>query len=365
MKKPPRSDPMTGVLARFRDQERTTFADAWVGLEPTFQTAKSVRKWEEMSSESGRRGRVLQDAYMLKTQKKVARTIHKRYEAQRRKGRSHCMFARVELDEDLDPWKVRRQNLIFHWADDGLEPLQVRFGLDPETFEYSIKPVPLAWFYDERFVTFLEEFLWKAPLDLGLSCSIAHGGAQFSLSAKTFLQGSLLADDIACKLNHPELATWIMDWPNPDDRAFRATQRRLAGVPAGLEALLGRRLPSAHHRRPDGRKRLSRPRLRPRGARRPRVDGPAPGADRQRARRVSNQLRLRPHRAASSAERASRLLAVGPPGRRGLPPRPDHALQRGQYQSPADRRGAARQERQGAGGGAGPRVRRAAGAWAC
>jgi hypothetical protein len=35
-----------------------------------------------------------------------------------------------------------------------------------------------------------------------------------------------LADDIATKLNHPELSTWIMDWPNPDDRAFRATRRR-------------------------------------------------------------------------------------------------------------------------------------------
>src|SRR4029453_18860230 len=26
----------------------------------------------------------------------------------------------------------------------------------------------------------------------------------------------------------PELATWIMDWPNPDDRTFRATRRRLS-----------------------------------------------------------------------------------------------------------------------------------------
>lgn len=111
----------------------------------------------------------------------------------------------------------------------------MRFGLDPDTFEYSVKPVPLAWFYDERFVAFLEEFLWKTPLDLGLSCSIAHGGAQFSLSAKTFLQGSLLADDIAYKINHPELSTWIMDWPNPDDRAFRATQRRLAAFRQVLE----------------------------------------------------------------------------------------------------------------------------------
>ncbi len=228
MKIPHRSDPMTGALARYRDQERTTFADAWIGLEPTFQTAKSVRKWQAMSATPEGEEAYFKSAYMLKTQRKVARTIRKRYEAQLRKGRSHCMFARVELDEELDAWNELRQNVRFHWANDELEPLQVRFGLDPETFEYSIKPVPLAWFYDERFVAFVEEFLWKTPLDLGLSCSIAHGGAQFSLSAKTFLQGSLLADDIAYTLNHPELATWIMDWPNPDDRAFRATQKRLA-----------------------------------------------------------------------------------------------------------------------------------------
>lgn len=104
--------------------------------------------------------------------------------------------------------------------------VEVRVSLDPETFEYSIKPVPLAWFYDERWVTFLEEFLWKTPRKLGLSFAIAHGGGQFSLSAKTVMAGSLLADDIAAKLNHPELATWIMDWPNPDDRAFRATRQR-------------------------------------------------------------------------------------------------------------------------------------------
>lgn len=227
MKNPPRSDPMTRVLARFRDQERTTFADAWVGLEPTLQTAKSVRTWRTMSADSDGEEAYFKSSYMLKTQRKVARAIRKRYEEQVRKGRSHCMFARVKLTEDPDPWKVSRRNLSFHWADADLEPLQVRFGLDPETFEFGIKPVPLSWFYDERFVAFLEEFLWKTPLDLGLTCSIAHGGAQFSLSAKTFLQGSLLADDIAYKLSHPELASWIMDWPNPDDRAFRATRRRL------------------------------------------------------------------------------------------------------------------------------------------
>ena len=39
------------------------------------------------------------------------------------------MFARVEREEDIDPWKVRRQNLLFYWADDSLEPFEVRFSL--------------------------------------------------------------------------------------------------------------------------------------------------------------------------------------------------------------------------------------------
>src|SRR6185503_1975774 len=109
---------------------------------------------------------------------KVAKKIKKRYQGQLKEGRPHCMFARVELDDDLDQWEVRRQNLRFCWADDSLAPFEVRFSLDPETFEYSIKPVPLAWFYDERFVSFLEEFLWKVPRKLGLSFAMAHGGGQ-------------------------------------------------------------------------------------------------------------------------------------------------------------------------------------------
>ncbi len=218
---------MTSVLSTYRNPEATDFADAWVGMEPTFQTAKSVRKWAKMAAQPGGEDAYFLDDYMLKTQRKVARRIKKSYQAQREKGLPHCMFARVELDDDLDQWKVRRQNLLFFWEHDGLEPFEVRFSLDPETFEYSIKPVPLVWFYDERFVRFLQ-ILWDVPYKLGLSASIAHGGAQFSLSAKTFLTGSLLADDIAYKASHPELASWIMDWPNPDDRAFRATKKRLA-----------------------------------------------------------------------------------------------------------------------------------------
>jgi len=221
-------DPMTEVLADYRRQEMTDFGHAWVGMEPTFQSRKSVQKWNKMSAEPGGEDAYFEDDYMLRTQRKVVRKIRKRYEEQRDEGQTHCMFARVELDDDLDQWQVRRQCLLFHWADEELEPLEVRLSLDPETFEYSIKPVPLAWFYDKRFVQFLEEFLWKVPRQLGMSFAMAHGGGQFSLSAKTVMAGSLLADDIATKLNHPELATWIMDWPNPDDRAFRATRPRAA-----------------------------------------------------------------------------------------------------------------------------------------
>ncbi len=221
------SDPMIPVLATFRRQDTPDFGNAWVGMEPTFQTEKSIKKWRKLAAKPGGEDAYFEDDYMVDTQKDVARAIKKKYERWRKEKHPNCMFASVDLHVDRDQWQVRRQNLDFHWADDTLEPFEVRFSLDPETFEYSIKPVPLAWFYDERFVGFLEEFLWKVPLKKGLVPSIAHGGAQFSVSAKTFLAGSLLADDIAYKLNHPELATWIMDYPNCDDRSFRATRQRL------------------------------------------------------------------------------------------------------------------------------------------
>lgn len=234
-----RADPATDTFAQMLmsclDPHATDFAHAWVGMEPTFQTAKSVRKWKEMSVTPEGEDAYFQSKYMLKTERLVAKAIEKQYRVQKKSGAPHCLFHRVESDSDLDQWDQRRQNLRFYWADKSLEPLVVRVGLDPETFEYSIKPVPLAWFYDERFVTFLEEFLWKVPQKLGLSCSIAHGGGQFHLSAKTFLGGSLLADDIADRLNHPELSSWIMDYPQPDDRAFRATRERRQAFQAVLE----------------------------------------------------------------------------------------------------------------------------------
>ncbi len=235
--KPDRPDPMTRVLKTFRLPTTTDWDDAWVGIEPTFQSRRSVAKWHEMAAK-GHEGEdaYFKDKYMLDTQREVAEEIKKKYEEKRKDGKDHCMFDEVKLEQELDQWKVTRQNLTFEWKEKGLPKFEVKFSIDPETFEYSIKPVPVAWFYDPRFVKFLDEFVWEVPMKHDLAASIAHGGAQFSFSAKTFLTGSLLADDIATRVNHPELSAWMMDWPNPDDRPFRATRARFEAFRRALDA---------------------------------------------------------------------------------------------------------------------------------
>ncbi|MBI5365533.1 MAG: hypothetical protein HZA54_00735 [Planctomycetes bacterium] len=233
---PAAPDPLHAPLAAFRDPAADGWDHAWVGIEPTFQSEKSIKKWAKMAAEPGGEDAYFLDEHMLGIQKDVAQGIVEKYREKRKEGRPWCFFARVEREEELDQWKVRRQNLTFRWEDRALPDFELRFTLDPETWEYSIKPVPLPWFYDDRFVRFLDELVWEVPMKLGLSASIAHGGAQFSISAKTYLRGSLLADDIADKLNHPELSTWMMDWPNPDDRPFRATTRRAAAFRSLLDA---------------------------------------------------------------------------------------------------------------------------------
>lgn len=232
----PLRDPMTRVLANCLRPERTDFADAWVGLEPTFANRKTVRKWMRAADKPGQEVRYFDDPAMRALQRKVARSIEKKYVGKRRTGiHSYCMFEHVRCKEDLDQWQVPRANAIFSWRDPSLPPLEVKIALDPEVLEFGLKPVPLAWFYDERFVTFLQEFVWEVPLRFGLAPSALHGGAQFSLSAKSFLGGSLLADDIAARLNHPELSTWILDLPNPDSRPFRASLKRFSSFRDVLE----------------------------------------------------------------------------------------------------------------------------------
>mgnify|MGYP001386350588 CR=1 FL=1 len=245
----PPADPMTEVLATYRDPTRGGFEDAWCGLEPTFQSEKSIKKWARYAAK-GPAGEdaYFEDDYMLDTQREVARAIVRRYQALQEERAPAAMFARLDLQEEPDQWGVRRQTLEFRWPDRSLEDFEARWTLDPETFEWSIKPVPLRWLYEERFVDLLQRCMWDVPLARGLSASMAHGGGQFSLSAKTFLGGSLLADDIATKLNHPELATWTMDWPNCDDRSFRATRRRMGA----FRDLIGHYWRGGFHPRANG-----------------------------------------------------------------------------------------------------------------
>lgn len=228
--------PMTEVLGGFRDPQTTDWKNAWVGMEPTFQSVKSIRLWHEYASKPGGEDKYFQDKYLVETQEKIARKILERYEKKAKDHPAYCLFAKAKREKDLDQWGVGRQCLKFQWSDDRLPPFEVRLSLDPETFEYSIKPVPLAWFYHDDFVRFLQEFCWEVPLQAGLRTSIAHGGGQFSVSVKNFLEGSLLADDIASRLNHPELSTFIMDYPNPDDRALRATTERFHATRHLIEA---------------------------------------------------------------------------------------------------------------------------------
>ncbi len=231
----PAAGNLQSALRSLKASGATGFDTAWVGMEPTFSNKKAVRKWARMAAKPGGEDAYFEDAYMLRMQRKVARHIRKEYLARQEKKDSACVFDRVELERSVDQWKVERQNLVFSWGRDSDETFEVRFGLDPETFEFSIKPVPLAWLYEADFVRFLRRFVWDIPARHGLSPSIAHGGGQFSLSARTFMRGSLLADDIATRLDHPELSTWIMDYPNPDDRTFRATARRIRAFESVLE----------------------------------------------------------------------------------------------------------------------------------
>lgn len=240
-------DPFFAQLASCKRAERQGFADAWVSLEPTFSNEKLVRKWDRLTDAEGGEDAYFEHSYVLKKMRSVARAIASRYRACRKLGDPACRFARCKLGYDRDPWGVARANLRF--TSPGMrEAFEVRFGIDPEAYEYSIKPVPLAWLHDELFVRFLDRFVWGVPREEGLAPSIGHGGGQFSFSVKTFLAGSLLADDIATKLNHPELSCWIFDYPNPDDRPFRATTRRFRA----FRTILGQYWSGAFHPRAIG-----------------------------------------------------------------------------------------------------------------
>jgi hypothetical protein len=223
-KKPP-FVPFTAALTEVGRADTTDFRHAWLGMEPTFTNRKTVKLWNKLSATEEMEDQFFEHRYILGMEKAVAKAMEKKYRRARERGEPWCVFDTVERRRDLDQWQVRRQNLDFRChGDDNV--FTVRFGLDPEVFEFSIKPVPVGWLYDQRFVRFLQEIVWDVPQELGLRSAMEHGGCQFSLSAKTFMGGSLLCDQLADRLNHPELSSFLFDYPNCDDRGYRATPRR-------------------------------------------------------------------------------------------------------------------------------------------
>lgn len=210
----------------------TAISEMWVGLEPTFSSRKTVKLWRKMAVDPEGEVAFFSEPTVLRKQRKLANRIRDSYRAAVEEGDDACMFDAVRTQKAVDPWGVERRELEFRQEDDC--EFEVKVGIDPETYEFNLKPVPLLWLYEPRFVRFLQQFVWDSSEATGLAPSIAHGGGQFSFSAKTYLTGSLLADDVASRLDHPELSTWILDYPNPDDRAFRATRARKAAFEAVL-----------------------------------------------------------------------------------------------------------------------------------
>ncbi|MFO0572508.1 MAG: hypothetical protein U1A78_00775 [Polyangia bacterium] len=216
---------LSSLFAELADPTRTGWESAWCGMEPTFTERKIIRLWQRLAVDEAGEDAYFAHDYTQGMCRSVAKAMEKKYKKAQQRGEPWCLFEHVERERDRDQWNVHRQNLHFGSSKSG-PAFTLRIGLDPEVCEFSIKPVPLVWLYDPRFVQLLQELVWDVPQSLGLAVCIAHGGCQYSLSAKTYMLGSLLCDDIADKLNHPELACWTMDYPNCDDRSFRATRAR-------------------------------------------------------------------------------------------------------------------------------------------
>lgn len=217
--------PYTALLDKVRDPQPTDWEHAWVGLAPTFSSRELLKRWKAATKKGSRQADFFHHPEVRKLQRAVARAVARTYQRAQRRGESYCLFDRVERDESIDPHGQPRQHLHFFCRGGG-PAFTVRLGPSPEVLEYSLQPVPLTWLYDPRFVELLQALVWDVPASFGLFPSQAHGGSPFSISAKSFLTGSLLCDGIADRLNHPELACFTMDHPRSEARSFRATKAR-------------------------------------------------------------------------------------------------------------------------------------------
>ncbi len=101
------------ALARCQRADLQGFADAWVGMEPTFSNAKAVKKWAKLAAK-GHAGEdaYFEDPWMLKKLRDVGREFKKRYKAGLARKDPACVFPELKLEMDRDPWNVQRLNCV-------------------------------------------------------------------------------------------------------------------------------------------------------------------------------------------------------------------------------------------------------------
>jgi hypothetical protein len=230
--------PLTSVLTAVRDPERAEWDCAWVALRPAFADGKLATLWQRQATAFGGEARFAGHKYVVGRQEALARRLLKKYRKALSQAEPFCLFSQVEYGNrrtkkpkprDRRPASSAPSLLFRCQGDDATEhELPVRIGLAEASLCLETGMVPLRWLYDPRFVQFLHVLAWATPLALGLLPTMARGGGGFAVSAKTYLQGSLVADELADRFNHPELACWTMDWPRSDSRSFRATRPRRA-----------------------------------------------------------------------------------------------------------------------------------------
>lgn len=222
--------PLAALLTQVRDPGRSEWENAWVSLAPAFGEKKAAKLWHRIAVAGRDEARFFAHKHTLHLEKTLFKTIVAKYQKGQSKKEPWCLFDSCERQDDAAPQHGSRRSLVFRCQEEGSElaALRIHIAATPGAFTCHVEPFPLRWLYDPRFVRFLQELLWDVPLGLGLSPTISGGGGEFAVSAKNYLSGSLLCDELADKFNHPELACWTLDTPRAASRGFRSTRERRA-----------------------------------------------------------------------------------------------------------------------------------------
>lgn len=229
--------PLAALLTQMRDPAAVEWENAWVSLAPAFAEKKATKLWHRIAAAGADERRFFAHKHTLHLEKALAKALIGKYQKAQTKKEPWCLFDSCERQDTLDAHHGRSRGLVFRCDDNGApcDALRIHITSGPGALCCQVDPIPLRWLYDPRFVRFLQELLWDVPLSLAMSPTAGGGGGEFALSAKGFLTGSLLCDELADRCNHPELASWTLDTPRAASRGFRTTRVRRAAFEHVIE----------------------------------------------------------------------------------------------------------------------------------